>query len=338
MRVFSGLVCLLAASVALPAMANDTAVQLSTGGLEFVINDDITMQSEELFISSEEIRVIYEFKNNTDADQNVLVAFPMPDIVPDWWSPTVFPQGPADNLFNFETTFNGQPVDAVLHEYAFTAGVDRSDYLRDKGVPLVSFTEDTRTVTDGLDEATQAEMLHLGLLVPDIYDVGQGEETHLFPIWTYRATYTWEANFPAGETVKVEHRYKPSVGGTTGVTFMSEPYDGYDPAAEYRTRYCTDDAFINAVRKSVKAGDDPWAAPYFESWISYILTTGGNWAGGYIPKFRLVVDKGDEANLVSFCGDNIKKIGPTTFEMVATDFYPEKEIDILILDHHDEEY
>ncbi|UXN72275.1 DUF4424 domain-containing protein [Devosia sp. A8/3-2] len=51
MRVFSGLVCVLAASLAGPALANDTAAQLVTGGLEFVINDDIKMLSEELFIS-----------------------------------------------------------------------------------------------------------------------------------------------------------------------------------------------------------------------------------------------------------------------------------------------
>lgn len=334
MRVFSGIVCL--AALAVPALANDTAAQLSTGGLEFIVNDDIKMLSEELFISRDEIRVIYEFHNNTDKDQDVLVAFPMPDIEPDWQSPTAFPDGPSDNLFNFETTFNGQPVDATLHEYAIAAGVDRSDYLRERGLPLVSFAETARAATDALDDAATAEMLHLGLLVPDIYNVEEGMRTHYFPMWTYRATYTWEASFPAGQTVKVEHRYKPSVGGTPGVSFLGEPYEGFDPAAEYRTRYCTDENFINAVRKTVKSGEEYWTAPFYENWISYILTTGGNWGGGYIPKFRLVIDKGDEANLVSFCGDNIKKIGPTTFEMVATDFYPQKELDILILQRREE--
>ena len=93
MRVFSGLVCMLAAAVAMPAQANDTAAQLVTGGLEFVINDDIKMLSEELFISREEIRVVYEFQNNTDTDQKVLVAFPMPDIEPDWWGNKVIYEG-----------------------------------------------------------------------------------------------------------------------------------------------------------------------------------------------------------------------------------------------------
>jgi len=336
MKMLSTLVLALAAGVALPAVANDTAAQLTTGGLEFITNQDIQMVSEELFISKDEIRVIYEFRNNGAVDQNVLVAFPMPDIVPDWWSPTAFPDGPLDNLFNFETTFNGKPVEATLHEYAIAAGVDRSDYLREKGLSLVSFAESTSAATDTLDDATTAEMLHLGMLVPDQYDVGEGMEEHFYPMWTYRATYTWEGDFPAGETVKVEHRYKPSVGGTTGVTFLSEPYEDYDPAADYAKKYCTDESFITAVRKTLKNKEEPWSAPFFESWISYILTTGGNWSGGNIEKFRLVVDKGDPKNLISFCGDDVKKIGPTTFEMVATDFYPEKEIEILILDHHDD--
>eukprot|EP00919_Chromeraceae_sp_WS-2016_P048609 GHVR01115114.1.p1 GENE.GHVR01115114.1~~GHVR01115114.1.p1 ORF type:complete len:161 (+),score=12.19 GHVR01115114.1:130-612(+) len=153
----------------------------------------------------------------------------------------------------------------------------------------------------------------------------------MFPAWTYRATYTWEATFPAGKTVEVVHTYTPSVGGTVGVSFLSEPRDGYDPARDYAQKYCIDDDFINAVRKTLTNPDEPWSALFTESWISYILTTGGNWAGNGIEKFRLMVDKGDPKNLVSFCGDGVKKIGPTTFEMVQDNFWPDKELNILIL-------
>lgn len=150
-----------------------------------------------------------------------------------------------------------------------------------------------------------------------------------------RATYTWEGNFPAGETVTVEHRYKPSVGGTVGVSFLGEPYDGYDPAKDYAEKYCTDESFLNAVRKTIKNGE-AWSAPFTEEWISYILTTGGNWDGGQIGQFRLVIDKGEEDNLVSFCGEDVKKIGPTTFEMVKTDYFPERNIEILILNRYEQ--
>lgn len=322
---------------ATPVLANDTSAVLTTGGLEFITNQDIVMESEELFISTEEIRVVYQFRNEGEADQNILVAFPMPDIVPDFFSPVAFPSGPDDNLFEFETTFNGAPVEATLHEYAYAHGVDRTKVIKQLGLPLVPITEQASAATDALDEETRNRLLHLGLLAPDEYDAGEGWEKHYYPAWTYKATYTWEGNFPAGQTVTVEHRYKPSVGGTVGVSFLSEPYEDYDPASEYRTKYCTDDDFIAAVRKTLPNADEPWGAPFTESWISYILSTGGNWSGGSIGRFRLVVDKGSPDNLVSFCGEGVTKIGPTTFEMVKTDFWPEQELEVLILERQPRE-
>jgi hypothetical protein len=317
---------------AAPVLANDTSAVLTTGGLEFVGNLDIVMDSEELFISKEEIRVVYQFRNSGTEDQNILVAFPMPDIVPSVYAPVAFPTGPADNLFAFETSFNGEPVEAVLHEYAYAVGVDRTELVKQLGLPLVPISDGAAEAADALDDETKARLLHLGMLIPEEFDAGQGWEKHHWPAWIYRATYTWEASFPAGETVTVEHRYRPSVGGTVGVSFLSEPYEGYDPASEYKTKYCTDDAFMAAVRKTLTSPDEPWSAPFYESWISYILTTGGNWGVGAIGKFRLVVDKGSEDNLVSFCGEDVRKIGPTTFEMVKENFWPQKELDILILE------
>jgi len=325
----------LAGMIAMPVLANDTAAVLTTGGLEFVTHGEIAMASEELFISRDEIRVVYTFRNDGTEDHDILVAFPMPDIEPDHFSPVAFPTGPADNLFEFETTFNGEPVAATLHEYAYAAGVDRTKLVRQLGLPIVPISQEAIDATDALDAETIRTLLRLGMVVPDEFDAGEGWEMHHWPAWTYRATYTWEATFPAGETVTVEHRYKPSVGGTTGVAFLGEPYEGYDPAAEYRRKYCTDDAFVAAVRKTLANPDEPWSAPFFESWISYILTTGGNWAGGGIEKFRLVVDKGSPDNLVSFCGDGVTRIGPTTFEMVKENYWPRQELDILILERHD---
>jgi hypothetical protein len=64
----------------LPALANDTSAELSTGGLIFVRNDDVEMPSEVLAISAREVSVRYRFLNRSDKDVTVLVAFPMPDI------------------------------------------------------------------------------------------------------------------------------------------------------------------------------------------------------------------------------------------------------------------
>jgi hypothetical protein len=91
-----------------------------------------------------------------------------------------------------------------------------------------------------------------------------------------------------------------------------------------------DDAFIEAVEKRMPSDGGASAGLYFENRIQYILRTGANWAGP-ISDFTLQIDKGSADNLVSFCAEGVKKTGPTTFEVKATDFWPERDLDILFI-------
>ena len=67
------------------------------------------------------------------------------------------------------------------------------------------------------------------------------------------------------------------------------------------------------IGKAHEAGKGPY---YTENWMSYVLSTGANWSGP-IGHFSLTVDKGVPENFVSFCGQGVKKVGPTTFRMEA---------------------
>ncbi|MBN9315993.1 MAG: DUF4424 domain-containing protein [Devosia sp.] len=321
------------------ASANDTMSTLGAGGLIFVETDDVRMVGEDLYVSPDLVRVKYEFRNDTNHDSDALVAFPMPDITGDGDFMVAIPTEDPDNIFGFETLVNGEPVGATLHQYAFATNIDYTQYLTDLGVPLTPYGEATQTAINALDDATKKELLHRGLVIPMEYDAGQGMQTDYVPVWTLRSTYSWQAHFPAGKTVSVEHSYRPSVGGTVGVTFLAPPYEDYDPATEYKKKYCTDDSFINAVKKTLPNPDEPYGAPFTESWLSYIWSTGANW-GGPIGTFHLTIDKGRPENLVSFCWDGeVKKTGPTTFEMEAKDWYPPygRELEVLILNKQDQE-
>ena len=44
------------------------------------------------------------------------------------------------------------------------------------------------------------------------------------------------------------------------------------------------------------------------------VATAGNWLGP-IGRFELTVDKGSPDVLVSFCGDGVRRTGPTTFTL-----------------------
>lgn len=318
----------------LPGFANDTTAELGTGGLVFITTDQLKMRSEDLFVSPDKIEVKYEFENLTDKALDVLVAFPLPDIVGSGDFNVAVPDRESDNMFGFETKFNGKDVDATLHQQAFAFNLDQTAALEAMGVPLTPFGDRTRDLIQKLDADSIAELLRLGLVVPMEYGDGNDKWTTSYePVWTLRSTYSWEAHFEPGETAEVVHSYTPSVGGTVAVTFLSPPDEDGDRGAEYRKKYCTDDSLIETVKQTLPSPEEYYAAPYYENWISYIWSTGNNWAGT-IDEFTLTIDKGDAANLVSFCWDGeVKKIGPTTFQMTAKDWYPpwERELDILIL-------
>lgn len=318
---------------ATPVFANDSIAELGTGGLILSRSDAIAMESEDLYISREKVTVDYVFRNNTDKDVDAIVAFPMPDIEGDPYEMLAVPDDQSDNFLGFEVTIDGVAIKPQLEQKVFALGIDIGADLKAQNVPFHPFGDAAQAALAKLPQAVADDWVDRGIIVEDTADDGSGMKTVYEPFWQLRSTYWWRSTFPAKKAVRVAHRYKPSVGGSSSVSFF---YDGkfQGQYAAYKTRYCMDHTFENAIRKAVK--EDPDGTPkYFENRIAYILTTGGNWATGAIGKFKLTVDKGNPKSLVSFCGDNVKKVGPTTFEMTAQDFYPERDIDILLVEPSD---
>nr|AIA15805.1 protein of unknown function (DUF4424) [uncultured bacterium] len=319
------------AVLAAPAFANDSVAELGTGGLILSRSDAVAMQSEDLFISPEKVTVDYVFHNNTDKDVDAIVAFPMPDISGDPEEMPAIPENQSDNFLGFEVTIDGVAAKPQLEQKVFALGIDISADLKAQNVPFNPFGDAAKAALAKLPKAVAEDWENRGIIIEDPEaDNGSGLNPRYTPFWQLRSTYWWRSTFPASKDVHVSHHYKPSVGGTSSVSFFSEGQFQSPQFDTYKTRYCMDETFENAVRKAAKANPDGYPK-YYESRIAYILTTGGNWAAGTIGNFKLTVDKGNAASLVSFCGDNVKKVGPTTFEMKAKDFYPERDIDILLL-------
>jgi hypothetical protein len=322
----------LAATLAVSASANDSTAELAAGGLVLTTTDAIAMKSEDLFISAEEVRVRYVFINTSGQDVTTRVAFPMPDIGgPDFFfHDTNIPGGedPA-NLLAFVTRIDGQPVKMAVEQRAFVNGGDRTEWLTSRGIPLALHVDGVIARLDALPKADREEAVAIGLAIPDEYDNGGGKgwEIHLNPAWILKTTFHWEQTFPAGREIVVEHSYKPATGGSVGTIVGSPAFQTTPDWAETRDRYCIDSAFLAAVKKGQGTANYP---PYTEERIAYVLKTGGNWAGP-IGDFRMVIDKGSPANLVSFCASGVKKIGPTTFEVRKTNWKPDRDLSILIL-------
>ena len=46
---------------------------------------------------------------------------------------------------------------------------------------------------------------------------------------------------------------------------------------------------------------------------------------------KVTVDKGEPDRLVSLCMDGIKKVSPTRFEVIKTDYEPTRDLDLLFV-------
>lgn len=334
MKRFIAAIALLAVTPG--ASANDSSAAVGLGGLELTRNDDVSMDSEDLFISRERVTVKYRFTNRSAKDVETLVSFPLPSL-PYGISEYLGDQGYPDwNDLQFTTLVDGKPAKLTRIDKVEAGGKDVSARLKQLGWP-VAYWDNYEFMEGMIDwpEAKKAAGLKEGLLRRARHDAKFVE-----PSWQLTTHITRRQIFPAGKTVVVEHSYKPVVGGSVGGAIIPEHRKSNAAGfADYARLYCMDKAFLAGFDKSYASkqkaakakGDEYGGVAYVEHWISYVLKTGANWKGP-IKDFRLVIDKGKPENLLSFCGSGVKKIGPTRFEMRKSNFKPADELDILIVE------
>jgi hypothetical protein len=313
-----------------PALANDSSAELATGGLAFVQNPNVTMRSEQLFLSMDEVRVTYHFMNNSDQPVTNLVAFPLPDItIADQNTNIAVPTEEPVNFVAFATTTDGQKVTTEVEQKAFVNGVEQTEFLRQLGIPLAPQLQSTYKALDALPKDKWQSLIDRGL--GEIVEYGNTPDLkmqqHLEPRWTLKTTYFWQQTFPPHRDLVIEHRYKPSVGSSAG-TEVGNPKSA-DGTGDYAKKYCMDSGFVASATRAYAAAQHAKGI-LAEHRLDYILSTGANWAGP-IADFTLTIDKGDPANLISFCGNGVKKMSPTEFQVHYTDYTPKSDLAVLIL-------
>ncbi len=321
------------------AIANDSSAAIGIGGLELTQNSDVQMDSEDLYISMDLVRVKYRFTNRSAKDVETLVSFPLPPIpyIDGYMGDQPYPEWKSD--LQFLTLVDGKPVDLLLREEVTLIGRPTPKNviirLKELGWPVRYWDDvDFWAKLDALTPKQRKAYVDEGLLRVPEYDSETVE-----PNWQITAHVTRMQKFPAGKTISVEHSYKPVAGGSVGGALVPEyRKEGGEYIDNYMKQYCTDKNFLAAFDKQYRArtkaakakGEEQYGVPYIETWLSYVLKSGANWKGP-IKDFRLVVDKGKPGNLVSFCMAGVKKIGPTQFEVRKANFEPTRNLDILII-------
>jgi hypothetical protein len=312
--------------VARAGQANDSSAEKAAGGLDLRQNNDIDMVSEDLFVSAEQVRVRYVFRNRQARARRITVAFPMPDreLSYEMESEVAYPG-------DFHTLVDGRPVRMSVERRAILGGVDRTAELARLRVPVAPPAgERAIHLADAIGRmprATQQRLARAGLI-----DAGSlADPSHqIIPMWTVKETWHWDQVFPAGRDLRVEHRYRPGVGGTAGVPLASADYRRSEDGRRAQAEFCTDREFLSALDRMSGRAEREQAHYPMESRLRYILTTGGNWRSP-IGDFRMVVDKGHPNAIVSFCGQGVRRISPTQFEVRHRNWRPDRDLNVLIV-------
>lgn len=315
------LLCLLA--FAAVASANDSSATLGAGGLILARAETVALESEDLYVSLDEIRVRYRFRNTGPGDVETIVAFPLPEV--DLWTyaeiPIDLPVDDPLNFVGFTVTVDGTEIAAAVEQRAFVGDTEVTDDLRRHGIPFTFFDPGFGDALARLSWAAREELVGRNVLL-------YGDDGTPYAKWRTRTTFHWTQRFPAGEAVEIQHSYRPVAG-----QFFITPLDLVEAGGEDEANpYCIDAVFDAAIEKRLRREGWPDTDPALVAWgVDYILTTAANWAGP-IGEFRLTVDKGRLGRLVSFCGEGVKKTGPTTFVMERRDYVPTEDLHVLLIE------
>jgi hypothetical protein len=323
-RPIAAVLCAVAASlVAAGALADDSTAGLSSGGIELRKSDGIEMRREDLYLSMRAVHAAFRFRNVTGRDIDTIVAFPVPDVM----GLQLMNQGvdlhakDSVNFLGFKTWVDGKPVKVTIEQKAFVdQDVDRSADLRRLGLPLNPAAEGLLARLEELPQATKDELLRLKL-------VDEGYDDKLRPTWWLKTTYWWRQVFPAGRDLRIDHRYVPSLSNANADLGEYIDDQGRDQGLEkFAQENCIDLAVLKSL--AVKARKPGPGSPTY-SWygLDYVLTSGANWRGP-IRDFRLVVEKADPRDVLSFCAPGLRVISPTQVAWRKRDFVPDEDLSV----------
>jgi hypothetical protein len=292
MRVFSALlfVLLLAAP---SARANDGMAELRAGGIEILQSGDIALLEEDLFLSADEVRVRFLFRNESRIPISTLVAFVAPDL------------GQED--IDSRALFG---VDELEKEMKFTALVD--------GKAVQIFTN-KQAIPNEDDLTTKMEIFG---------DAADRMEAQPSASWKLRIRFYWRQVFPPGQEVEVVHRYRPFSG-----SMITRPHELKFVDGDWNSArdYCFDEAQMHGAQRLADAAKQRLGyETLYARFLSYILTTGAGWRGP-IRRLSITIDSGHPDAVLASCLTDLKRMGPREYALEWRNVKPTDDIRLMFL-------
>jgi hypothetical protein len=228
------------------------------------------------------------------------------------------------NFMSFKVTVDGERVSPRIEVRAVKDGKDITDTLRSVGLPVSVLDSGMKEAIKKLTPDRHSQLEKDELIVTEKAESGGKIERWDWPNWQTRVRFYWTQHFAGNSIVRVSHSYLPVVGGS---------YIAYDDDGALAVNgYCGTCATLKRIKqvKSRLARKQGISAALWERNIKYILTTANNWSGP-IRDFRLGIDSDDPDDIVFTCFSTLKQRSPTHYEMNLSNFHPDRELDLMIL-------
>ena len=291
------------------AGANDGIGTVAAGGIVFGRTDAIAMKKEVLNVGHDWITVDYEFLNESGADVEETIIFPLP----------AYPAGRlvVDTYFGqpagFTVTVDGKPVRTRTEVRALLNDIDVTAQLKHVGLSDAQiaygavFDDQAKVAPLSAQQIRQLEKLNL---------FGARNRGEASPQWDVQINYVWQQTFPSNRIVRVHHAYRPFTGTGPGEWAMN---------SDVKKDYCMDATFLagwQRLAKNAKREFDPVPAVT----VAYILKTGNTWKNG-IEDFTLNIVKSRPDELVSLCfPGTFKKTDAKTLQVKLRNFRPTRDL------------
>jgi hypothetical protein len=297
--------------------ADDGAASIAAGGIVVMGKESrIVMAKESLWISIDQVKVEYEFRNDSDQDITTEVAFPIPDYELD-------PQMPPPNeegFQDFKLWVNGVQTKFQIESRAFVKNKEITALLRLEHIDISTFGHgtcmDPSKDIARLSPSQKKKLIEAGAIDEDDR-----------PIWSVRKKYHWTQVFPAHGIINIRHEYSPVVGNVNSISYGL----GGDPdeqSKQFIMSMCPDEKLLPKLKRLAMSSEkDAWYM-----YVDFILTSANTWKTP-IEDFTLTVErdriKDSTPSFVSFCWDGpVKKIDEDHFVAHRTNFVPTSELRI----------
>jgi hypothetical protein len=306
-KVSFGLLLALAAPAA--SHANDGIAGVSAGGIVFGKTDAVAMKKEVLNVSYDKISVDYDFLNESAADVEETISFPLPEYTAGYQQSDTYYGQPS----GFSIVVDGKPVAYKTMLAAKLDGKDVTARLRgfgltDEQIAYFPSSSPFEKKVKPLSAQQQKALTGAGL-----YAQLAGDDAWV-PAWTVQIHYVWQEKFPSRKVVHVHHEYAPFADAGPGASYIPD---------DFAKTHCADKDFFKAYNRVKATKEQHYVSA---KWVSYILKTGNTWKNG-IEDFTLNLVKKDPSELISLCfPGKFKKINPTTLQVKLKNFKPTRDL------------